>query len=244
MGVVTIYSHGHHCLTTIPPPIVCCSRFPSVDPCGITSNSISPNCLHSLCSSALYIFPHITSHAFLILRIHLSKATASNSDFFTSSPAQPLPISLIEMSAIRAIFTSWFSSAPSQHGIDIEAQTIASVPLPTQSPLSSPAPVHLNAPQVQSSHSQEEGTTNAIDDFFGVTYTRRSGSQNSRRENATRSPESSPQLQAGEEIAPPPYAEASDLPSYAAVADPPTLAMYLFKFGFCELSPSSCLIPD
>lgn len=44
---------------------------------------------------------------------------------------------------------------------------------------------------------------------------------------------------------PPPYAasdadsaEAGGLPSYASVAEPPTLAMYLFKFGFCKSLPS------
>ncbi|KIP09724.1 hypothetical protein PHLGIDRAFT_66937, partial [Phlebiopsis gigantea 11061_1 CR5-6] len=35
-----------------------------------------------------------------------------------------------------------------------------------------------------------------------------------------------------EDVPPPPYAEAGYLPAYIAIGEPPTLAMYLFKFGF------------
>ena len=59
-----------------------------------------------------------------------------------------------------------------------------------------------------------------MDDFFGYTLST-SRTQDSRHdENNT-------------EVLPP-YVEESHLPEYTPYAEPVTLAMYLFKFGFCK----------
>ncbi|KAG1729514.1 uncharacterized protein EDB91DRAFT_1159424 [Suillus paluster] len=66
---------------------------------------------------------------------------------------------------------------------------------------------------------QNDNTTDPMDDFFGVTRTR--ATHESRHDSyAPRE-------------APPPYADATELPAYSSTpAEPVTLAMYLFKFGF------------
>jgi hypothetical protein len=83
----------------------------------------------------------------------------------------------------------------------------------------------------------------AVDDFFGA-RTGPCGATSS----STRTRDNTPAASIAPlpfdqdlESAPPPYASAFDLPSYASLgpeAEPDTLAKHLFKFGFRE-SPSS-----
>ncbi|KAH9926774.1 uncharacterized protein B0H18DRAFT_876136 [Fomitopsis serialis] len=88
--------------------------------------------------------------------------------------------------------------------------------------------VQLSAPPVAFTHaprtlaaSLQEGT-NAIDDFFGASSSR--GTQDSRHDAAA--------LPVHHDDAPPPYSSSSAPPAYPRYAEHPTLAMYLFKFGF------------
>ncbi|KAI0342280.1 hypothetical protein BDW22DRAFT_1413574 [Trametopsis cervina] len=106
---------------------------------------------------------------------------------------------------------------------DLEAQTFTVVgryePAPSNFiTLPPPAAAHSHRASI-------EHGTDPIDDFFGVTRPTR-GTQDSRHDDR--------HLVAYQEYSdlPPPYADSTDLPSYSAVAEPPTLAMYLFKFGF------------
>jgi len=59
-----------------------------------------------------------------------------------------------------------------------------------------------------------------MDDFFGYTLT-------STRTHDSRHDENNTEVL-------PPYVEESNLPEYTPYAEPVTLAMYLFKFGFCK----------
>ncbi|KAI0371223.1 hypothetical protein BV20DRAFT_1120645 [Pilatotrama ljubarskyi] len=103
--------------------------------------------------------------------------------------------------------------------LDIEAQ----VPQP------SPA-------RTYSSHacaSADDLPTNAVDDFFGVSRpwsSRRTssltGTRDSRHDNL-HAP-----TPADAESLPPPYECSVEPPAYTPVSDQPTLALYLFKFGF------------
>jgi len=98
--------------------------------------------------------------------------------------------------------------------IHLEAQTSEgnSVALP------SPSPVHTRA-----TRSPTE-TTDPIDDFFGHTLSS-SPTHESRHDRRI------------SDAPPPPYGDAETLPVYALHAEPVTLAMYLFKFGFCASVP-------
>ncbi|KAI0689563.1 hypothetical protein BC835DRAFT_1368612 [Cytidiella melzeri] len=108
---------------------------------------------------------------------------------------------------------------------DLEAQTPTVVvgryePGPsTYIVLPPPAVAH----SLRTSTSVEQGT-DPIDAFFGVSRSPR-GTQDSRHDDRHL-------VAYQDDVPPPPYADATDLPSYTSVAEPPTLAMYLFKFGF------------
>ena len=117
-------------------------------------------------------------------------------------------------SASRTVFGTWHST-PAEN-IDLEAQTITGTHVALPLPVATPTP------------SRDAGYTDPIDDFFGVTRSQSPrATQNSRHDAVARTSYIETDVDA-----PPPYADASDLPSYTAVAEPPTLAMYLFKFGF------------
>ncbi|KAL4242427.1 hypothetical protein ABKN59_011933 [Abortiporus biennis] len=122
------------------------------------------------------------------------------------------------------VFGTWSNAASSSgsHSIDLEAQTITGTRVSIPAP---PRPAAAHSPRIQA----EEETTDPIDDFFGVTRPRRSGTHESRHDIVAIA---TPQEEAALDMPPPPYADAYDLPSYTSVAEPPTLAMYLFKFGF------------
>lgn len=121
---------------------------------------------------------------------------------------------------IPAVFSTW--SAAQER--DLEAQSLRSfdhvhVGLPT------PPAALTHTTRARSS--LEDGT-NPIDDFFGVaspSYIPR-GTLDSRHDAVS--------LPAHVDDAPPPYSYSSEPPAYMRYAEHPTLAMYLFKFGFCE----------
>ncbi|KZP14959.1 hypothetical protein FIBSPDRAFT_867777 [Athelia psychrophila] len=129
------------------------------------------------------------------------------------------------MSPIQTILGFWRSaSASSPSNIDIEAQTHTTVVSGTHTPLpislAAPAAAHAYAPTYRNT------ATNLADDFFGVTRTVR----DSRHDDVRMSTPS--------EEMPPPYLytsrdEEECLPAYdAPLAEPTTLAQYLFRFGF------------
>lgn len=97
--------------------------------------------------------------------------------------------------------------ASSSAGISLETQTIAGTHAPFALPIA-PEPARTAATP---SRTHIAITTDAIDDFFGLTRPRSLGG----------------------DIPPPPYADA-ELPAYSARpnTEPITLAMYCFKFGF------------
>ena len=108
------------------------------------------------------------------------------------------------------------------HDIDVEAQ------------LAPPSPARTNAPRAARA-SMEETRTDPIDDFFGVSPS--SSSRRARNTSLTgtrdsRHDEMRLSLSADDVL--PPYEHSLDPPAYTQVSDQPTLAMYLFKFGFRE----------
>lgn len=113
------------------------------------------------------------------------------------------------------------------HDIDIEAQ------------LAQPTPVLTHTPRA--TRVSVEETTDAIDDFFGASRpssarrsrnTSLSGTRDSRHDEMHLS---SPVDDAStSDVLPPPYEHSVLPPAYTQVSDQPTLAMYLFKFGFRE----------
>ncbi|KZT28173.1 hypothetical protein NEOLEDRAFT_1109686 [Neolentinus lepideus HHB14362 ss-1] len=117
------------------------------------------------------------------------------------------------MSFIRSIFSS---QRPAVTNVDLEAQ-IPSTSAESTIPPSSPSPAATHAPRSVPSASTD-GTTNPLDEFFGVTRpVSLIGTHESRHDSAAELP--------------PPY---ESLPAYSESRDeePVTLAMYLFKFGF------------
>ncbi|CAL1709023.1 unnamed protein product [Somion occarium] len=127
----------------------------------------------------------------------------------------------VASSSLRTVFGTWnTNTTSSQENIDLEAQTISGTRLPLPATIVAPTPVLART-------SRDQEGTDPIDDFFGVTRTR--GTSDSRHDTPAL-----PSMveQDVESLPPPPYADCRDLPSYTAVAEPPTLAMYLFKFGF------------
>lgn len=107
--------------------------------------------------------------------------------------------------------TSSSSEASTSFIVDIEAQNTSSGTATTSPSVPMPVLTH----QIRTP-SQVFSPIDPMDDFFGYTL---SSTHNSRHdENNTE--------------VPPPYAEESNLPEYTPYAEPVTLAMYLFKFGF------------
>ncbi len=129
-------------------------------------------------------------------------------------------------SAIQTILGNWTNVSASTDTIDLEAQIVSGTytTLSTQLPQAFPS---RSASQYHQLHiSLLEELTDPIDDFFGATSPR-TGTQDSRHDSFVT-------IFHHYDVLPPPYADASDLPSYGAVVEPPTLAMYMFKFGFCK----------
>ncbi|RDX54687.1 hypothetical protein OH76DRAFT_1430332 [Lentinus brumalis] len=111
------------------------------------------------------------------------------------------------------IFGLFDRTATPVQDIDIEAQ------------LAPPSPARIHTPRAVRASIEE--TTDAVDDFFGAS--RPSGTRESRHDELRLSAHTD-----ASETLPPPYEQCSGLepPAYSRVADQPTLAMYLFKFGF------------
>ena len=111
--------------------------------------------------------------------------------------------------------TSSSSEASTSFIVDTEAQNTSSGTI-TTSP-SAPMPVLTH--QIWTP-SQVLFPIDPMDDFFGYTLS-------STRTHNSRHDENNTEV-------PPPYVEESNLPEYTPYAEPVTLAMYLFKFGFCK----------
>ena len=104
------------------------------------------------------------------------------------------------------------SSASTSYIVDIEAQnTLSTTTAPPSVPM--PALNHQVRTPAQAAH-----PIDPMDNFFGYTLTS-TRTHESRHDNTE---------------VPPPYVEESNLPEYTPYAEPVTLAMYLFKFGFCK----------
>lgn len=114
------------------------------------------------------------------------------------------------------------SSASSSYNVsvDIEAQNTLSSPNNTPSPL---APMPVLTHEIRTPP-QLANPIDPMHEFFGYTFT------------TTRTHDSRHDENNNMEV-PPPYVEESNLPEYTPYAEPVTLAMYLFKFGFCKFYP-------
>ncbi|OCH88677.1 hypothetical protein OBBRIDRAFT_844760 [Obba rivulosa] len=122
-------------------------------------------------------------------------------------------------SSFRSLLGSWRRAAPLQ--TDVEAQTVSGVHASYDIELAAPPVALARTPRAPSP--TEEGT-DPLDDFFGVTRGRasapRAGTRDSRHDTVREPTHQDP----------PPYA--AEPPAYTRKAEFPTLAMYLFKFGF------------
>lgn len=129
-------------------------------------------------------------------------------------------------STIQTVFGTWTPAVqrPANANIDLERQVV------TGFYESGPSTLVVPSPARSLTHAQ---CADPIDDFFRVSRSSR-GTQDSRHDDRR------PVVVYQDDVPPPPYAEASDLPAYTAVAEPPTLAMYLFKFGFCKYVLAPC----
>ncbi|KAH9835301.1 uncharacterized protein C8Q71DRAFT_858945 [Rhodofomes roseus] len=123
------------------------------------------------------------------------------------------------------VIPSVFTWSRSQE-CDLEAQTISGTHEHFDVRLPTPPAARLHTPRTRPSD-VEEGT-NAIDDFFGASSSRSPrGTQDSRHDAV-----SLPVHHDSDSDAPPPYSYSAQPPAYTRYAEHPTLAMYLFKFGF------------
>ncbi len=125
------------------------------------------------------------------------------------------------------IFGLFDRTATPVQDIDIEAQ------------LAPPSPARIHTPRAVRASIEE--TTDAVDDFFGAS--RPSGTRESRHDELRLSAHVDTDAESEASMLPPPYEQCSGLepPAYSRVADQPTLAMYLFKFGFREFPCAPCL---
>jgi hypothetical protein len=131
-------------------------------------------------------------------------------------------------SRFSSVFGNWRKTSKSSVDIDLEAQTITGMHIPFTLPPAS-EPVHFAAAPTRTPE-QNDITTNPMDDFFGVTRTR--ATHESRHDSYAAPSRVSAAM---DEDVPPSYADATGLPAYSSTpVEPITLAMYLFKFGFCE----------
>lgn len=126
-----------------------------------------------------------------------------------------------------SVLGNWREASIYSVDTDLEAQTVTgahapfTLPAAFQAAHSAATPTHT--PQ------QNDNTTDPIDDFFGVTrYTR--ATRESRHDSYVAP---SPISVALDGEVPPPYMNATEPPAYNSTpAEPVTLAMYLYRFGF------------
>ncbi|KAI0711110.1 hypothetical protein C8T65DRAFT_574967 [Cerioporus squamosus] len=121
------------------------------------------------------------------------------------------------------VFGLFDRTATPVQDIDIEAQLAT--------PIAPPSPARTHTRRAVRASIVEE-TTDAVDDFFGASRpSRHAGTRESRHDEIRLSMHTD--SESDSEMLPPPYEQCSvEPPAYARVADQPTLAMYLFKFGF------------
>ncbi len=110
---------------------------------------------------------------------------------------------------------------PATPELDIEAQ------------LPQLTPARTNSPRAQRS-SFDEPAADAVDAFFGVSYASSSRSTLSLTGTRDSRHDERRQSTSVESEAPPTYSDSLEPPAYTHVSDQPTLAMYLFQFGFRE----------
>ncbi|KAI0755257.1 hypothetical protein C8Q80DRAFT_1117698 [Daedaleopsis nitida] len=134
--------------------------------------------------------------------------------------------SVASSSTARPTFFGLFDR-PATPERDLEAQFAG--------PLTPPTPVLIHAPRAQRT-SVDADATDAVDAFFGVSRpppSRRTpslslaGTRDSRHDEQRQST-----IAESESEVPPSYEDSLQPPAYTQVSDQPTLAMYLFKFGF------------
>ncbi|OJA18489.1 hypothetical protein AZE42_08004 [Rhizopogon vesiculosus] len=128
-------------------------------------------------------------------------------------------------SRFSSVFGNWRKTSNPSVDIDLEAQIITGTHAPFTLPPASEA-AHSAAARTCTPE-QNSITTDPMDDFFGVTLTR--ATRESRHDSYIPPSRVAAVMDAE---APPPYADATELPAYSSTAEPVTLAMYLFKFGF------------
>jgi len=135
------------------------------------------------------------------------------------------------MNTICTVVGQWQHDASTD--IDLEAQTVTGTHAPVALPILPPPARSAAAPTHTPVHPPHP-EADPVDDFFGVTRPR--ATHESRHDSVSCPSVAFSRLSAAlDGDAPPPYVEGSELPTYnMAPREPPTLAMYLFKFGFCE----------
>ncbi|CCM04010.1 uncharacterized protein FIBRA_06167 [Fibroporia radiculosa] len=108
---------------------------------------------------------------------------------------------------------------------DIEAQIVAGTYESFDSSFSTPISAITHTPRT-SLLLEQTAAIDPLDEFFGASRTSRSlhGTQDSRHDAFL--------LPVHHDDILPPYSESSELPAYSRFEEHPTLAMYLFKFGF------------
>ncbi|KAG2743161.1 hypothetical protein P692DRAFT_20865995 [Suillus brevipes Sb2] len=126
---------------------------------------------------------------------------------------------------ISSVVGKWRTTPIFPVDIDLEVQTVtgkhASFTLPAATQIAHSAAAPTRTPQ------RNDNTTDPMDDFFGIIRTR--ATRESRHDSYVVPSRISV---AWDGDAPPPYADAEP-PAYSSCrAEPVTLAMYLFRFGF------------
>ena len=148
------------------------------------------------------------------------------------------------MSSASSPVASTSTSRPTFFGLFDHPVTPASnIDIDIEAQLAQPTPALTHAPRTTRASVDE--TTDAIDDFFGASrpssaHSARnsvlSGTRDSRHDEMRLS---NSLVDDRDASLPPPYEHSISPPAYSQVSDQPTLAMYLFKFGFREF-PSPC----
>ncbi|KAI0945547.1 hypothetical protein AcW1_001745 [Taiwanofungus camphoratus] len=136
----------------------------------------------------------------------------------------------LSSSKFRTVFGIWRKAPPAERDLEAQTEVVGPREYYLHIDISTPPAARTHTPHAQPSYSTEdEEGTDPVDDFFGVvrsSHPSRSctGTQDSRHDAA--------RIIVQNDDVPPPYTYASDPPAYSRVAEHPTLAMYLFRFGF------------
>ncbi|GBE87491.1 hypothetical protein SCP_1101680 [Sparassis crispa] len=126
------------------------------------------------------------------------------------------------LSSFSHVFTGWRRAAPAT---DIEAQVISETSPRTSVDNQLPSPPCAMVHEARAQAASEEEGTDPLDDFFGVDHSSsRRGTHDSQHDDVTYS--------GSYTDLPPPYASAENPPVYTRVDEQPTLAQYLFVYGF------------